>query len=410
MPNPPLAIGTYGSISAKRQPSGRWRASTRFRDDDGVTRPVQAFGPTKPRAIAALKDRVKDRRHAGSRALDLTLETKLSELADWWLAELEFEERVSPQTIDHYRRHLYPASKRIRDGTVKINTALGGLRIREATTTRLDAHLKAIARTAPAKARAHKVVLTGMMAFAVRHDVIRHNPVLNVARIPRRIQRPRAADLTTLRELRAQLETWVAGAAIPGTAAHPGRGPRRSRIVLDVADFLLGTGARTGEALAMRWQDIDLDAAPPRATICGTIVRITHHDGVLRPIRQEWTKTHAGYRSVVLPQFVVEALRRRATEAVPNPLDLVFTVRTGGIYDPHNFRRSWRSARGSRFAWVTPKTFRKSVATLIANEHGADRAAQQLGHADRGLTAHRHYIDSPSQVGDFTSVLDDPAR
>ncbi|MEU4711187.1 hypothetical protein AB0G00_32660 [Nocardia salmonicida] len=139
MPNPPLAIGTYGAINTKRHNNGSWRASTRYRDDDGTTRTVQAFGPTKPRAIAALKDRLKERRHASNTGANLTLDTKLSDLADLWLAELEFENRAASQTIDHYRCHIHVANKRGRKGTVKINTSLGGLRIREATTTRLDA-------------------------------------------------------------------------------------------------------------------------------------------------------------------------------------------------------------------------------------------------------------------------------
>ncbi|MGW5918400.1 tyrosine-type recombinase/integrase [Nocardia fluminea] len=409
MPNPPLAIGTYGTINTKRQKSGSWRASTRFRDDDGATRTVQAFGPTKTRATAALKDRLQKRRRASRAGTELTLDTKLCDLAELWLAELEFENRTTPQTIDDYRGHIYVANKRGRKDTVKINTALGGLRIREATTTRLDAYLKEVARTWPAKARAHKVVLKGMMGFAVRRDVIPHNPLLNVARIPRNAQRPRAADLPTLHALREQLETWVTGSAIAGTPAWH-RGPRRSRIVLDVADVLLGTGARVGEALAIRWQDLDLDAEVPRVTICGTIVRITQEDGVLRAVRQEWTKTQAGYRSIALPQFVVETLRRRATTAISNPLDLVFTGRGGAIYDPHNFRRSWRAARGERFDWVTPKTFRKSVATLIANEYGPSHAARQLGHADDGTMALRHYIDTPHEVEDYTDLLSRSSR
>ncbi|MFD3706177.1 tyrosine-type recombinase/integrase [Nocardia sp. NPDC058658] len=391
-------------ISAKKRPNGSWRASTRFRDEDGETRTVQAAGPTKPRAIALLKDRLKERRRSFTRDVEITADTRLSQLADLWLAELEFENRTTPQTIEHYRSHIHVAKTRGRSGTVKINTSLGGLRIREATTARLDAYLREVSRRWPGKARAHRVVLTGMMGLAVRHDVLRHNPVLNVARLPRNAQRPRAADLATLHELRQQLETWVSGDAIPGTPAFT-KGIPRSRIVLDVTDVLLGTGVRIGEALAIRWRDLDLDAETPRVTICGTIVRIRHPDGKLRPIRQGWTKTDAGYRSVVLPKFVVETLRRRAAVALANPLDLVFTARTGGIYDPHNYRRSWRSARGSRFTWVTPKTFRKSIATLIANEYGASHAARQLGHSDNGTTAARHYIDSPSEVADYTGLL-----
>ncbi|WP_280478372.1 hypothetical protein [Nocardia asiatica] len=39
-------------------------------------------------------------------------------------------------------------------------------------------------------------------------------------------------------------------------------GPRRNPQVLDVADVELGTGPRPGEALALRWCDVDLGAQP----------------------------------------------------------------------------------------------------------------------------------------------------
>lgn len=144
---------------------------------------MQAFGPTKPRAVAALKDRLKERRHASNTGANLTLDTKLSDLADLWLAELEFENRAASQTIDYYRSHIHVANKRGRKDTVKINTSLGGLRPRSHHHAP-GRYLKEMARTWPSKAQAHKVVLTGMIGLAARHDVIRHNPVLNIAAIP----------------------------------------------------------------------------------------------------------------------------------------------------------------------------------------------------------------------------------
>ncbi|WP_280242970.1 hypothetical protein [Nocardia abscessus] len=60
--------------------------------------------------------------------------------------------------------------------------------------------------------------------------------------------------------------------------------------------------------------------------------------------------------------------------------------RDGGIWDPDNFNRQWRQARGEKFAWVTPKTFRKTVASLIANQYDPQAADQQLGHANDSVT------------------------
>ncbi|MCM6772753.1 tyrosine-type recombinase/integrase [Nocardia sp. CDC159] len=405
MPRQPLAIGTYGKISCKEQPNGSWRASTRYRDDDGETRTVQAFGPTRAKAEAALKNKLKDRNPGQEKAI--TRETKLADLADLWLSELEYEKRTVPQTIEQYRDEIdVSTDKRAKKDTIKIKSALGGVRVREATTSRLDRHLKKVAETGAWKARIHRVILSGMMGLAVRHDAISQNPVREVARIHRKRDKPRAADIATLTALREQLKAWQLGGEIDGIPAYTS-GPKRSRMILDIADVLLGTGVRPGEVLAIRWCDLDLAAELPRVTICGTIIRLKgkKEDGK-GLIRQEWTKTDAGYRSIALPKFAVDTLMRRKLDAKSNKLDLVFPNRNGDIYDPHNFRRSWREARGTTFAWITPKTFRKSVATLIANEHSAQGAASQLGHADDGATARKHYIDKPHEAPDFTAILD----
>ncbi|MBF6065031.1 tyrosine-type recombinase/integrase [Nocardia terpenica] len=403
MARQPLAIGTYGKISCKQQPNGSYRASTRYRDDDGETRTVQAFGPTKGKAEFNLKEKLKKRDHGKGKTI--TPDTKLSELADLWLADLEYENRTSETSIDHYREEIdVSTDKRARKGTIKIKSALGGVRVREATTSRLDRHLKKVAQVGAEKARIHRVILSGMMGLAVRHDAIDQNPVRDVSRIHRTKQKPRTADLETLERLRAQLKTWQSGKAIPGTAAYT-HGPKRSQTILDIAEVLMGTGVRFGEVLAIRWCDLDLAAEVPRLTVCGTITRRKGQPKGEGLIRQEWTKTEAGYRSITLPPFAVDTLMRRKLDAVPNKLDLVFPTRTGGIYDPNNFRRTWREARGTEFAWVTPVTFRKTVATLIANDHDDKGAASQLGHSDDGATARKYYIEKPHEAGDFRSSL-----
>ncbi|MGW4843984.1 tyrosine-type recombinase/integrase [Nocardia brasiliensis] len=404
MPRQSLPIGTYGRITAKRQPNGSWRATTRYRDDDGVTRTVHKFGPTKGRAEDILRESLTKR--AGGRGRLITRDTKLTELADLWLAEKILQDGITEQTLDLYRMEINVSTDhRAGKDTVKIKSALGNLRIWEATTSRIDAYLKRIVLNGHReKARRQRVILSEMMSMAVRHDAIGSNPVREVADLPRKRQKPRAADLETLTELRAQIQAWVNGEPFEGSPAYT-HGPKRNRRVLDVADVELGTGPRPGEALALRWSDIHLDSTPARMTFSGTIIRIKGK-GL---IRQEWTKTDSGYRTVVLPQFVIDTLQRLKAEAVDNDLDLVFPNRDGGIWDPHNFNRLWRQARGEKFAWVTPKTFRKTVASLIAEQYGPQAAAQQLGHANDSVTK-RHYIDQPTEAPDFTAALDGLAR
>ncbi len=47
----------------------------------------------------------------------------------------------------------------------------------------------------------------------------------------------------------------------------------------------------------------------------------------------------------------------------------------------HNFNRTWRAARGTLYKDVTQYTFRKAVATQIAEASDSKTAAKQLGHS-----------------------------
>jgi integrase len=73
---------------------------------------------------------------------------------------------------------------------------------------------------------------------------------------------------------------------------------------------------------------------------------------------------------------------------------------------PNNVRRQWRAARtDTGLEWVTPHTFRKTVATLIDHETDTDTAAAQLGHKSGEITK-VHYIQKAHRAPDVTSVLD----
>ena len=86
--------------------------------------------------------------------------------------------------------------------------------------------------------------------------------------------------------------------------------------------------------------------------------------------------------------------------------------RRGTWLSPQNVRRQWRQARADAgLEWVTPHTFRKTVATLIDKEADADRAAAQLGHKTKEITK-KHYIVKPVVAPDSSHILEQlgPAR
>lgn len=390
-----IEIGQWGKISTKQQPGGRHRAWARYRDQDGQTRTVQAFGGSGAEAERRLRAALHERSHMVT--ADLSPATDIATLGEAWLTELEAVGEVSPQTLAQYRADV--------ERTICApKTGIGGLLLREATTSRVDRFLKSISSKHPAKARRIKVVLGGMLGMAARHDAITENPVRETARIKGSAKTVRALSVDELAVLRRRVQLWESGAPIDGEdSAHVGR--PRAKGLLDLVDILLGTGARIGEVLALRWSDVDLSTTPATVTIAGTVVRLkgkVADGGGL--VRQSRPKTDSGYRTVKLPSFARDTLMRLSVNAEPTPDDLVFPSASGTLRDPHNVRRQWRDARGEQFAWVTPHSFRRTVATLIDREATTEDAASQLGHSGTAVTR-KHYIEKAAAAPDLTAVL-----
>lgn len=383
MARPELAIGTSGKIRIEKLGPKRFRARARFRDYDGITRDIEATDATGPAAERALKVKLRDR--ATPTDDEITRETRISALAELWVEEITAEERIAPQTI-----HRYATSVR-----TSILPALGNLRIREASVGRLDRFLRDIAKDRPSAAKGVKVVLSQMFALAVRHGAIPTNPVRDTGRLrkPRRTVVVLSAE--QLQAVRTAIREWQR--PIPGKP-----GPRHSGDLADVVDLMLATGARIGEILALRWEDLDLSAERPTLTICGTLVFIKSQGF----FRQPWTKSDAGYRRVVLPRFAVGMLMARKLTAADNPHDAIFASRRGTWLSPNNVRRQWRQARAEAdLDWVTPHTFRKTVATLIKEEIDTKSAAAQLGHSSEEVTD-TYYIAKPVQAPDVSGILE----
>jgi integrase len=64
---------------------------------------------------------------------------------------------------------------------------------------------------------------------------------------------------------------------------------------------------------------------------------------------------------------------------------------------------------GTDLDWVTPHTFRKTVATLISERVGTETASQQLGHSSPAITR-EFYISKPAIAADVAHVLEELGR
>jgi len=347
-----------------------------------VTRNVEAWGATGAAAERALREALRER--AAPNAGEITRDTRVSKLAELWLEEIIAEDRLTPQTVNNYEDSIRGV----------VLPAFGSLRIRETTVSRIDRSLKAVAAQYPAKARNARVVLGQMLGMAVRHGALPSNPVRDVSRLRKNRRTVRALSSTDLHAVRTAIRQWQ-------TPATPRPGPRHTGDLADIVDVLLATGSRIGEVLAVRWNDLDLSADTPTLTVSGTLVYVRGKG----TFRQPWTKSDAGYRTVSLPQFAVEVLERRRASMNSNECDAVFPSRKGTWLTPHNVRRQWRAARkDTGLDWVTPHTFRKTVATLIDREADAKAAPAQLGHEREGITT-IYYIEKAHVAPDMSGVL-----
>lgn len=149
--------------------------------------------------------------------------------------------------------------------------------------------------------------------------------------------------------------------------------------------LLYGCGLRRGEALALRAEDIDLEART--VTVTKNIV-FTGNDPTLR----DAPKTESGFRSVPIPAAVYAPIR-----------DYVETVGSGQLFPGRysklitqiRFRRMWdriilaMQRTGAPCVGLTPHIFRHNYATqLYYSDVSILQAADLLGHADASMITH----------------------
>lgn len=393
MPRPPLEIGTFGKITrsslkdADGGPTGVWVARTRYRDYDGVTRQVKANGTSGAKAEAALKHSLRDRQRSQG-GETLTGKSTVGELLTLWIATPAPRGVRSPQTLAQYQRCI---EKIILPGMEKV-------RLYEATTERIERFIQAI-RTDSGK-RDARGILSQAFALGARLGAVDYNPVTATSPAPTSSNPARALRVADVHELRRRVVAWQSRNLGNGTKRF---GPERAHDLAEIIDVMIGTGTRIGECLALRWQDIDGldDAGPVVVTVAGTLVEMTGA-GVFR---QGHPKTKTGHRTVTIPHFAADALRKQRSRGIPSAEDLVFPSRTGAPRWPANVRTSWRKVRGDDYAWVKPHSFRKTVGTMVERELGLSAASAQLGHSGSAVTE-KHYIERAAMAPDVSSVLD----
>ncbi len=378
MARPPLPIGTFGSITTKEVRPGVYRARTRFRDFDGVTREIKGTGRSAAAAVRELKAKIADRSAPSGDLIDSDM--RISQVADIWLSLYRAEQRSEATTANEYQRIIENV----------INPAIGNIRLREATAGRLERLIRS--QDSHSRRKKTKTVLKMMFDAAVIDDAVPANPVSSTSRLRGQKKDVQALSVEDLNAVRSAVDAWM-------TKKRPG--PKPNQDMPDIVDLLLATGCRIGEVLAIRWTDIDLSGVPPTVSISGTIKTETGKGTYRKPK----PKSDASKRTIALPPFAVDVLMRRRIEQRPNHYNAVFATRNGTWHQVGNIERRWRTIRADTgFDWVTPHTFRKTVATLIDRLVDSDTAARILGHSSDAITK-EFYIEKDRTTPDVTHIL-----
>ena len=380
MGRPPLPIGTWGDVRVTKE-GDVWRASARYRGEDGVTRPYSRRRPGKQAAKDALLEHfveLRDVAHGGQVTRDTTIDT----LASVWIESWKAARDRKVGTIRAYRAQLE-----------KIRSRIGEVRVGEITTGRLDAVVQGVRKdSGDETARQVRNLLRQMFAEAVRLDAIRTNPAADTRTVTTTQKQVRTLTGSEVARLRTKAREWE---NLPRKSTRPWDRPRIAASI----DTMLGTGLRIGETLALRWEDIDLASDTPTLIVTGTIVK--DEDG--RPFRQDAGKSDSSERTLYLPAFTVAALTEHRVGVTEIPeTGAVFPSAVGSWLDPDNYRSRFRDVRKlAKLDWVTPHTLRATVATQVYRAGSLATASQQLGHSEVGVTS-RHYVErenrGPSEV------------
>lgn len=352
---PKLPPGELGSITAKKQPGGKWRARARVGTLTGAKQ-VEATAATRKEAIARLTSR------AGAVAAP---QNGVLPLIERFITR----ESVTPQTRERYatvnRLHLEPL--------------LTGVNVADLTPLAVENLLKTLP---PGVAPTARTILIGGLDLAVRYGITPRNPAEAIPKPPVKHGEKRAITPAEFQQLRALIATWQ-----KDTGEIP---------LADIVDFMAVTGVRPGEMLALTWDNVNLTNGT--VDIVATQVFITGTGFIAQPHTKRAKRTR-----LILPPPVVDMLNRRY-QSRPTGSPWVFHAPRApqSMINQPNLNRAFRMAKNGQFPWVTWRTFRYTVAQIIAENAGVDTARRVLSHSTASTTRGSYLGDGVELAPDVT--------
>lgn len=378
MARPPLPLGTWGKIRTHQVGPKTFRAIANYKDYDGITRPVERVGESRAKATARLLEHMRDRARRSSDG-EIKPETKVAVVAKLWLKRVDESDkaaRTKREYRDTWNRYL--------------EKPVGGLRVCDVRVSTANRVITEVRDRVGRGAASHtKVVLSGIMALAVRHDAIDDNPV---------------REIESLGKKKRKKERPINSRNIGRLLGMFHASPIAERWdLVDMVDVLSGLGCRIGELLALDW-DSSINFDQGTVTFSGTVIRVTGRGLFV----QDHTKSVAGMRTIRPPSWVMDILKRRHADA-ESPW--VFPTTTNTLRDPDNTRARFRQVvADTDFAGLHPHAFRHYVATVLDGQGlSAREIADYLGH-ERISTTQEDYMERGVVGEEAGPALADPPK
>lgn len=339
----------HGEGTIRQRADGRWEGRLTL----ATGKRYSVFGKTRQQVQGKLLD-ARQAQHAGT--LLAPASPTLAQYLTRWLADTAAL-RVRPRTLQRYeimvRKHIVPA--------------LGTVALAKLT----PSHINRLYRTKLAEGLAPRTVLhLHRLLHCALRDAIRYG--LLGRNVTEAVDPPRVSrfPIRPLSQADAQ-RLLVAADAEPLGA---------------LLTLALLTGAREGELLALRWEDIDWEHR--QVHIQGTLFE----GHILEP------KTDRSRRTIALTDRALAALRRRRAVQAQARLHagalwqergLIFTTRFGTPLLPQNVLRRWYYPLLSRLGLprIRFHDLRHTCASLLLAQRTPVKTVQEtLGHASASTT------------------------
>ena len=251
---------------------------------------------------------------------------------------------------EEHWQHLVPSTARSYEASVKrAISQFPTQSVKDITASQIEAHIRDLA----AKKYSKKIVTRQLNVynmifnFAIRKDLVRYNPC-SAVRVPsglpvKKRELPSDADLEVVKN-----SEWL------------------------LPFFLLYSGCRRGEALAIRYEDIDFE---------NRVIHITKAVGYKDNTPYlKVTKTDAGRRDIILLDILADRIPKNKT-------GLIFPNKQGELYKDSQIRRAWAKWQLENKTDVTAHQLRHGYATILFDAGLDTKDAQYLlGHTTIAMT------------------------